>query len=85
VLLHIGTNDILQNVNLPDAPGRLSALIDRITAAVPDADVFVATVIPLSNTGQESAAAPTTPRFRASCGARSTPASACTWSTCTPR
>ncbi|WP_173066475.1 ricin-type beta-trefoil lectin domain protein [Phytohabitans houttuyneae] len=56
VLLHIGTNDILQNVNVPGAPGRLSALIDRITAAVPSADVFVATIIPLSNAGQESAA-----------------------------
>jgi lysophospholipase L1-like esterase len=56
VLLHIGTNDILQNYNVSGAPGRLSALIDRITAAVPNADVFVATIIPLSNAGQESAA-----------------------------
>jgi lysophospholipase L1-like esterase len=56
VLLHIGTNDILQNYNVSGAPGRLSTLIDRITAAVPAADVFVATIIPLSNAGQESAA-----------------------------
>lgn len=54
VLLHIGTNDVLQNYNLSGAPGRLSALIDRITAAAPSADVFVATIIPLSNAGQES-------------------------------
>ena len=48
VLLHIGTNDILQNYNVAGAPQRLSTLIDRITAAVPNADVFVATIIPLS-------------------------------------
>ncbi|GAB4054671.1 ricin-type beta-trefoil lectin domain protein [Catellatospora paridis] len=56
VLLHIGTNDVLQNYNLSGAPGRLSSLLDRITAAAPSADVFVATIIPLSNTGQENAA-----------------------------
>jgi lysophospholipase L1-like esterase len=56
VLLHIGTNDILQNYNVSGAPGRLSSLVDRITAAVPSADVFVATIIPLSNSGQEAAA-----------------------------
>jgi lysophospholipase L1-like esterase len=56
VLLHIGTNDVLQNRDLPNAPARLSALVDRITAAVPNADVFVATIIPLTNEGQESAA-----------------------------
>ncbi|MFI6512059.1 RICIN domain-containing protein [Streptosporangium sp. NPDC050855] len=56
VLLHIGTNDILQNYNVAGAPQRLSTLIDRITATVPDADVFVATVIPLSNAGQAAAA-----------------------------
>ncbi|MFI6787990.1 lectin [Nonomuraea sp. NPDC050383] len=56
LLLHLGTNDILQNYNVAGAPQRLSTLIDHITAAVPDADVFVATIIPLSNSGQESAA-----------------------------
>jgi lysophospholipase L1-like esterase len=56
VLLHIGTNDILQNYNVGGAPGRLSTLIDHIAAAVPAADVFVATIIPISNAGQESAA-----------------------------
>ena len=55
VLLHIGTNDILQNYNVSSAPQRLSTLIDHITTAVPSADVFVATIIPLSNSGQESA------------------------------
>src|SRR5689334_447850 len=35
VLLHIGTNDVLQNFNLSTAPNRLSTLIDHITATVP--------------------------------------------------
>ncbi|MFI6457137.1 ricin-type beta-trefoil lectin domain protein [Streptosporangium amethystogenes] len=56
VLLHIGTNDILQNYNVAGAPQRLSTLIDRITAAVPNADVFVATIIPLSSASQAAAA-----------------------------
>ncbi|MEU6741111.1 SGNH/GDSL hydrolase family protein, partial [Streptosporangium sandarakinum] len=56
VLLHIGTNDILQNHDVSSAPSRLSALIDHITAAAPNAEVFVATIIPLSNSGQEAAA-----------------------------
>jgi len=56
VLLHIGTNDVLQNYNVSSAPSRLSTLVDHITAAVPAADVFVATIIPLASAGQESAA-----------------------------
>jgi lysophospholipase L1-like esterase len=54
VLLHIGTNDVLQNHNLAGAPARLSTLVDHITATVPDAEVFVATIIPLANAGQEA-------------------------------
>src|SRR4051812_38163127 len=56
VLLHIGTNDVLQNYNLAGAPGRLSTLTDHITTAAPAADVFVATIIPLASASQEAAA-----------------------------
>ena len=55
VLLHIGTNDVLQSSDVGGAPGRLSTLVDTITATVPNAEVFVATIIPLANSGQESA------------------------------
>jgi len=55
VLLHIGTNDILQNFNVSTAPNRLSTLVDHITNAVPNAEVFVAQIIPLANSGQEAA------------------------------
>jgi len=54
VLLHIGTNDILQNDDVANAPARLSALIDHITAAVPTAEVFVAQIIPLANSSQNA-------------------------------
>ncbi|MEU3644006.1 AbfB domain-containing protein [Lentzea sp. NPDC034063] len=49
VLVHLGTNDIVQNHDLPNAPARLSALIDHIRAAAPNADVFVSSVVPLSD------------------------------------
>ncbi|ROO62363.1 lysophospholipase L1-like esterase [Micromonospora sp. Llam0] len=48
ILLHIGTNDITQNRDLPNAPNRLAALIDKITNTAPDAHLFVATIIPAS-------------------------------------
>jgi lysophospholipase L1-like esterase len=46
VLLHIGTNDINGNVDLPNAPARLGALIDRIVADSPATLLVVAQIIP---------------------------------------
>ncbi|SFW78889.1 cellulose binding domain-containing protein [Amycolatopsis australiensis] len=43
ILLHIGTNDMYGS-DPAGAPRRLPALVDRITAQAPDADVFVATI-----------------------------------------
>ncbi|MCP2163229.1 GDSL-type esterase/lipase family protein [Goodfellowiella coeruleoviolacea] len=48
ILLHIGTNDMYGG-DPGGAPQRLSALIDKITAQSPDADLFVATITPLAN------------------------------------
>jgi lysophospholipase L1-like esterase len=56
VLLHIGTNDVLQNYNLSGAPNRLSTLIDHITNGAPSAEVFVAQIIPLADSSQDAAA-----------------------------
>jgi len=55
VLLHIGTNDVLQNFNVGTAPNRLSTLVDHITSTAPTAEVFVAQITPLANSTQESA------------------------------
>jgi len=46
ILLHIGTNDMIQNP--ANAPARLATLLDRIIAQAPNAELFVATIIPLS-------------------------------------
>ena len=46
ILLHIGTNDMYGS-DPGGAPRRLSALVDRITNQVPDAELFVATIIPI--------------------------------------
>ncbi|MFI6345991.1 SGNH/GDSL hydrolase family protein [Streptomyces sp. NPDC050560] len=54
VLLLIGTNDLNQNHDVPHAPARLSALIDRIRARRPDAEIFVATVPPQENATQQA-------------------------------
>jgi lysophospholipase L1-like esterase len=47
ILLHIGTNDIYGS-NPAGAPARLGTLLDHITAAAPNAEVFVAQITPLS-------------------------------------
>jgi lysophospholipase L1-like esterase len=54
VLLHIGTNDIVQNHDLRDAPKRLSALIDRILAGAPGVELFVARITPLADPSWEA-------------------------------
>jgi len=54
VLLHIGTNDVGQNDNLSQAPARLSALIDKIRTGAPNADVFVASIIPFADPTAEA-------------------------------
>ncbi len=56
VLLHAGTNDIQQDYLLDEAPARLSALIDQIRTGAPDADIFVATIIPFADAAKEAKA-----------------------------
>ncbi|MER7281229.1 cellulose binding domain-containing protein [Dactylosporangium sp. NPDC000244] len=46
ILLHIGTNDIYGS-DPAGAPARLATLLDHITALAPNADVFVAQIIPV--------------------------------------
>jgi len=56
VLLHIGTNDINGNDDVTGAPGRLSALIDRIRTLAPVAELFVATITPIGDPAAEQRA-----------------------------
>lgn len=53
ILLHIGTNDINRNDDVGNAPGRLSALIDRIRVLAPNAELFVATITPIGDPAAE--------------------------------
>lgn len=47
ILLHIGTNDMIQQQAAAAAPANLAGLLDQITAGAPDALVVVAQIIPL--------------------------------------
>ncbi|WP_432969147.1 cellulose binding domain-containing protein [Dactylosporangium sp. CA-233914] len=47
ILLHIGTNDIYGS-DPAGAPARLGTLLDHITTLAPNAEVFVAQIIPVS-------------------------------------
>ncbi len=46
VLLAIGTNDILQNYDLPNAPSRLQDLVGRICTDKPSTHIVVSTIPP---------------------------------------
>jgi lysophospholipase L1-like esterase len=47
ILLHIGTNDIIQGYSPAVAAARLQYLLDQITTTEPNADVIIAQIIPL--------------------------------------
>ncbi|MFI5732735.1 SGNH/GDSL hydrolase family protein [Kribbella sp. NPDC051587] len=51
VLLHIGTNDVVQATDLPNAPARLQDLVERITQKVPGVTVLVASIVPSPDAG----------------------------------
>ncbi|WP_163570459.1 RICIN domain-containing protein [Fodinicola feengrottensis] len=46
VLLHIGTNDMNQNYDVVNAPGRLRSLIDQIATGDPGVTILVASIVP---------------------------------------
>ncbi|MET7671559.1 cellulose binding domain-containing protein [Micromonospora luteifusca] len=72
VLLHIGTNDMYGDTS--GAPARLATLVDRITNTAPNAEVFVATIIPKSGADNQvrgyNAAIPGIVQARAAAGKR---------------
>jgi lysophospholipase L1-like esterase len=54
ILLHAGTNDVLQNYDLSHAPDRLDSLVNNLTTMRPSAWVLVSNIIPI-NDGRNSA------------------------------
>ncbi len=46
ILLNIGVNDLALRFDVPNAPARLSALIDQIRKDLPTADIFVQKLVP---------------------------------------
>jgi lysophospholipase L1-like esterase len=63
VLLHIGTNDILQNyyllgdpdLGIPNVVERLDSLVTRIAVAAPEVYVVVAQIVPITNNDEQDA------------------------------
>ncbi|WP_217809816.1 SGNH/GDSL hydrolase family protein, partial [Micromonospora sp. NBS 11-29] len=49
VLLHIGTNDMNNNVDPGNAPARLGSLIDQIFRTAPGVALVVSTIVPAAN------------------------------------
>lgn len=47
ILLHIGTNDILQGYSVATAIARLNTLVNQITTTEPNATLIVAQIVPL--------------------------------------
>jgi hypothetical protein len=49
ILLEIGTNDFLQNVDLPHINNRITALVEKLHALCPNAKILIAGAIPVNN------------------------------------
>ncbi|KIN00783.1 carbohydrate esterase family 3 protein [Oidiodendron maius Zn] len=54
IIIHVGTNDALQNYQVSTAQDRLGAMIDRINSALPHTVVLVSTLIPNLNAAAEA-------------------------------
>lgn len=56
VLINVGTNDTIQNYDLPNAPARMRALVQRIVAARPGIAVVLSTLVPSRDAGNNAEA-----------------------------
>ncbi|MEV7625048.1 SGNH/GDSL hydrolase family protein [Actinoplanes sp. NPDC089786] len=56
VLINVGTNDTIQNYDLPNAPARMRSLIQRIVAARPGIAVVFSTLVPSRDAGNNAEA-----------------------------
>ena len=54
VLLHAGTNDAVQSIDLNNAGARLGTLIDRLFDAIPGVTVIASTLLPNGNSNTQA-------------------------------
>ena len=54
VLLHVGTNDCVQNVDIANAGARLGILIDRLFSTIPDVTIIASTLLPNGNSATQA-------------------------------
>lgn len=54
VILHVGTNDCVQNIDIPNAGSRLASLIDRLFDAIPGVTIITSTLLPNGNSNTQS-------------------------------
>ena len=52
VLIHVGTNDLLSNIDIDRAPERVGELVDHVLRVATDAVVMVAQILPTTRPGQ---------------------------------
>ncbi|KAL9599414.1 MAG: hypothetical protein Q9219_003851 [cf. Caloplaca sp. 3 TL-2023] len=52
VLVHVGTNDLLTNSAIDQAPDRIGGLIDHVHTIAPDAVILVSQILPTTRPGQ---------------------------------
>ncbi|KAI4171582.1 MAG: hypothetical protein LQ343_004174 [Gyalolechia ehrenbergii] len=52
VLVHVGTNDLLANNAVDQAPERVGKLIDHVLSIAPDAVLLIAQILPTTRAGQ---------------------------------
>ncbi|KAK6432924.1 hypothetical protein LTR95_010905, partial [Oleoguttula sp. CCFEE 5521] len=54
VLLHVGTNDCLQSIDINNAGARLGTLIDRLFSAMPGVTIVTSTLLPNGNSNTQA-------------------------------
>ncbi|KAK5700261.1 hypothetical protein LTR17_023067 [Elasticomyces elasticus] len=54
VLLHVGTNDCVQGVDIQNAGSRLGTLIDRLFTAIPGVTIIASTLVPNGNAATQA-------------------------------
>ncbi|KAK5731516.1 hypothetical protein LTR17_011314 [Elasticomyces elasticus] len=54
VLLHVGTNDCVQSIDIQNAGSRLGTLIDHLFSAIPGVTIVASTLLPNGNSATQS-------------------------------